>query len=132
MVVLLFSYKYFFSPKQPHLKIAGHKINLEVAKTEADKAQGLSNRAPLPPDTGMLFVYDQPQISAFWMKDMNFALDFIWINNDQVVELTENVQPEDYQPPKSFQPQVPVTSVLEVNSGTVKNLGLQVGDLVEF
>ena len=55
-------------------------IQAEVVSRLADLRQGLSGRASLPTDHGMLFVFSKSDIYEFWMKDMKFPLDIIWIN----------------------------------------------------
>ena len=114
--------------------INGHTIRLELAVTEAEKEKGLGYRDSLGPDSGMLFVYNHPERYGFWMKGMRFPLDFIWINGNKVVELSQNIpQPvNDRVQPVSLAPAVPADKVLEVNSGVIQSLGVRIGDLVQF
>lgn len=105
-------------------------IAVEIARTPEARVQGLSGRAGLPPNTGMLFVYEEADRYGFWMKDMNFALDMVWIADGEVVAITENVQPESY--PKSFYPPKPVTMMLEVEAGTAAERGWETGDRVKL
>jgi len=132
----LIGYRFFFktpaSPDLPTLTIGQAKIFVEIAKTSEEKAQGLSNRSSLPENQGMLFVYGQSAQVSFWMKETLIPLDFVWINEGQVVELTANVQPKDYQPPKTLKPQAQVDTVLEINAGMIEKLGIKVGDQVSF
>jgi len=134
---LLISYKFFIS-KHPAsqqllvIKIGQAQFQVEVAQTGEQRQVGLSNRESLSQNQGMLFIYEQPQQVAFWMKDMNFGLDFVWIKENQVIAINKNVQPEDYQPPQVLQPEERVDMVLEINAGSVNRLGIGVGDKVEF
>lgn len=125
----------FFSQSQalPQVKVGQAVVNVEIKDTEAGRNLGLSGRPSLPGNQGMLFVFDQPAIYLFWMKGMNFALDFVWIDNDQVVDLTEHVPAPDQtnQVPVTVKPKVPVTQVLEVNSGWISKNGIKVGDEVK-
>jgi uncharacterized membrane protein (UPF0127 family) len=103
-------------------------ITVEVVDTPELRGQGLSGRESLTSDKGMLFVFDNTSESnCFWMKDMNFSLDMIWLNeNREVVTVTSNVTPESY--PETFCPDEPAkygleivenrASELEINSGT--------------
>lgn len=75
------------------LTIGQTPLTVEVASTITQKQQGLSGRASLPEGRGMLFTFDQPGPYSFWMKDMNFALDFIWLQRGTVVEMEQNVPP---------------------------------------
>lgn len=102
-----------------------------MAVTETERRNGLSNRASLSPDHGMLFLMGEPAYHGFWMKGMRFPLDFIWINEKTIVDLTENVPiPVGDEQPMSLKPTVPADKVLEVNAGLIKETGIQVGDVV--
>lgn len=114
--------------------INGRTIYLELAVTEAEKERGLGFRDSLPADHGMLFVFQTKNRYGFWMKDMKFPLDFVWIDGTKIVELSEHVlQPaDDTVQPVSLSPWVPVDKVLEVNAGMIESLGIKVGDTVRF
>ncbi len=114
------------------LKINGSEIFVEQAKTPAQQNRGLAGRASLPENQGMLFLFDQPDYYAFWMKDMIMALDFVWLNGDYIVETTTNVRPQDYQPPATLVPKEKADKVLELNAGIVQKLNIKVGDKIEF
>lgn len=114
--------------------IANHQICVEVADTDPKRQQGLSGRERLQENHGMLLVFPQPALHALWMKDMKFALDFLWIRDSRVVDITLDVSPpKPGTPPnqlKVYSPDEPVDSVLEVNAGTVAALGIATGDAV--
>lgn len=117
----------------PKVTIGSKTITAEYARTSAEQQQGLSNRDSLDPNTGMVFVFDQKKIASFWMKDMRISLDFIWVADTNVVDITENVPPpSDPQNPEIISPKEPVNYVIEVNAGFVKEHGIKVGDTVEF
>lgn len=109
-------------------------IHAEVARTVGERAQGLSGRDSLTQDRGMLFIENQDNIPAFWMRGMRFPLDFIWISRDlHVVDLTENVAPDEHTTAVAdISPGVAVLYVLEVNAGVIANEGVRVGDAVTF
>jgi uncharacterized membrane protein (UPF0127 family) len=116
------------------VKIAGKDIKVELALTDEAQEQGLSGRSELKEDEGMLFVFDTPDNYSFWMKDMNFAIDIVWINEDQkVIYIEKSADPESY--PETFGPNPSLGKtkyVLEVSSGfSVKN-NLKAGDKIEF
>lgn len=113
------------------VKIAGKILKVELALTEKDQEQGLSGRDNLKEDEGMLFIFSYINKYSFWMKDMKFPLDIIWISDDyHVVYIKENAMPESY--PESFSPDMDSKYVLEVNAGFSKKNNLKVGDLVYF
>ncbi len=102
-------------------------FNVEIASTEVSRERGLSGRDGLAPNSGMLFVFAGPGYDCFWMKDMNFDIDMLWFDENQnLVHVQENASKSTY--PSSFCPQTPASYVLEVPAGTVKQLGLQLGD----
>ncbi len=129
----------FFTPKlqatkQNILIIDNTVIPLEVERTPQQEALGLSNRASLARDSGMLFVLPNRQIPTFWMKDMHFPLDFIWIDHDKVIDITENVPPPNgpSDPLPFYSPKLPVTYVLEVNAGFAKAHNISIGNKVDM
>lgn len=101
---------------------------VEVMDTPEKITQGLSGRATLAPADGMLFLLPARQQPSFWMKDMKFGLDLIWIDNGRIVEVTRGVPPPTPGIPDAllptYQPSRPVTGVLEVVSGTADRFGL--------
>ena len=126
---------YFFNSKDQPLNSNLKKITVgrtevwvEIAKTPQQKERGLSGRDFLPENQGMIFVFEKPDFLGFWMKGMKFPLDFVWIKDNKVVEISENIKPEDFQPPRVLQLKIPVDKVLEVNAGFVKKYGIIIGD----
>lgn len=115
------------------LTVGGHEFAVEVRDTALGRAEGLSGRELLAEDTGMLFIFETPGIYGFWMKDMKFPIDIVWIEGERVVGIIENVVPE---PEKSiftltvYRPPEPVSRVLELPAGTVARYGLRTGDAV--
>lgn len=104
------------------------RVYVEVAATPATRAQGLSGHAPLAADEGMLFIFEQPGLHGFWMKDMLFPLDFLWIRDGVLVDLTPDVPaPVPGQPLPSYFPREPVDAMLEVPAGFARQHGLKLG-----
>ena len=90
-------------------------INVEIADTPALRSQGLSGREDIGDYQGMLFVFNENGSYSFWMKDMNFPLDLIYIDETYyIVDIIENKKPCTQQECKSFVPSVPFKYVLEV------------------
>jgi uncharacterized protein len=113
------------------VKIAGKILKVGLALTQKEQEQGLSGRNNLGEDEGMLFIFDHIDKYPFWMKDMKFPLDIIWISDDyHVVYIKENALPESY--PESFSPSLDSKYVLEVNTGFSQKNNLKVGDEVNF
>jgi len=107
-------------------------LNIEVAKTVIAKSKGLSGRENLCSGCGMLFEFSDYQTRNFWMKEMNFSLDIIWIKDDQVIGYDENVQPITNGEITRVRSPEPVNYVLEVNAGWVANHQIRAGDTVVY
>ncbi len=106
-------------------------LTAEVVSTKSARAQGLSGRTKMKDNEGMLFIFETPGKYGFWMKDMLFALDIVWINNNGiVVSIERNVTPESY--PKAFINHADASYVLEINAGDSEKLGLYLGSKVKF
>lgn len=110
-------------------------ILVEEATTPQEKVLGLGGREYLAQDHGMLFRFATPEKPAFWMKNMRFALDYIWINNEKVIDLSENVvtpltATTDDQL-SLISPNVESNAVIEVNAGFVKRNQIFIGDIVK-
>ena len=109
---------------------------VELALTGEQQAQGLSGRAELAAGAGMLFVWDQESRRSFWMPDMNFPLDLVWLNGDCVVtHITHNAPPQASGQSQADLPRYTVDQVqyvLEINAGEAERNGIKVGDQARF
>ncbi|WP_374547968.1 DUF192 domain-containing protein [Rhodoblastus sp.] len=105
-----------------------HALSVEVMRTEAEREHGLMERPYLPADRGMLFQFDVEQPILMWMKNTLIPLDMIFISRAGVVtHIHENAEPMSEAIISS---KGPVFSVLEVNAGYARKIGLKPGDLV--
>jgi len=125
------------SSRGTEVRIGGLVVQVELARTPDERANGLSGRASLAQDAGMLFIFPNEQPQTFWMKDTRFPLDFVWISADlRVLGVQENVPPPAPGTPDTDLPlypsSEPVLYVLEVNGGLVERAGVRVGDAVTF
>ncbi len=124
---------YWKNPLSSSVTVNHKKIFVEIAITDEEKVRGLSNKSSMPVDHGMLFIMGEPAHHSFWMKDMRFPLDFIWISEKTVVDLTENVpNPKGTEPPVKVQPRIPADKLLEVNAGGIQEYGIKIGDTISF
>jgi uncharacterized membrane protein (UPF0127 family) len=113
----------------------GHRVTVrvEVARTEAEKVRGLSDRDRLAPDRGMLFVYGAPVRPLIWMRGMRFPLDILWIRDGRVVDLVRGAKaPAPGEAPQEFAPSDDAQYVLEVPAGFAERHGIAVGDRAEI
>ena len=109
------------------LSLEGNTIAVSIADTEEERELGLSGRPGLAPGSGMLFIFPEVGKYAFWMKDMRFSIDILWLANDgRVIYIKENVSPNTF--PASFAPSSPARYVLELPAGYVQTHNITVGD----
>lgn len=120
--------------EQQALQIGETDLLVEVRTSPEGMSKGLSYRKSLGDNEGMVFIYQEDQQPLFWMKDMHFDIDIVWINDGEVVEIDRQVRAPTEEEPRiqTAIPQVPVDMVLEVNAGWADERGVEVGDMVEF
>jgi uncharacterized membrane protein (UPF0127 family) len=117
--------------KQPPLNLLAVLPHLEYADTPALRAQGLSGRESLPESVGLFFVFEESGLHGFWMKDMRFAIDMIWLDEaGVVVGLKEGATPASY--PEVFYPEHPAHFVLEANVGFIARHDLKLDSFIEI
>jgi hypothetical protein len=115
------------------IEINGHEIEVEIADTPEKTVLGLSGRESLGENEGMLFLFSDTRTHVFWMFDMNFPLDIIWIRDGVVVEIVENAPaPVGGEAPTTFIPGQVANAVLELNAGKAQELGIKVGSEISF
>ena len=104
-------------------------VSVNFAVTESERKQGLSGKEKLAESEGLFFIFEKNGIYPFWMKDMNFPIDIVWVSEDfVVVDITKNAQPDSF--PKTFIPRQPIRYVLEVNAGLTDRDMIKIGDVV--
>ncbi len=113
----------------PSVQIGGQTVHVTIADTPDKREQGLSGRKGLAPDEGMLFVFPGDGQYGFWMKDMLFSIDIVWVSaSSTVVDIQANVSPDTY--PSVFQPKAAARYVLELPAGFAKLYNVQKGGAV--
>jgi uncharacterized protein len=106
-------------------------IRAIVASTSPARERGLSGTPSMPKDSGMLFVFPTAGVYGFWMKDMAFAIDMVWIDADKNVSgVALGVSPETY--PEIFYPTTDVRYVLELNARASLDYGIATGTKLVF
>jgi uncharacterized protein len=115
--------------QQKRIQIGQQRFDVSVAETEAQRLRGLSGRRELAAGTGMWFVFQVPGDHGFWMQEMNFPIDLIWVGSNRKVLGAVTLQPCPSQPCPTTLPPAPVGYVLEVNAGEFAG---KVGDAVTW
>ena len=121
-----------FTASQPNSSVVidGHTFHVSIANTEQQKEIGLSNINSLPQDQGMIFPFGRADYYSFWMRNMKFPLDIIYIANKKIVSIAANVSnPNNPSVPLPvYKPSQPADTVLEINGGLSKKYHFSIGN----
>ena len=111
----------------------GEEIPVEVADTLKKRSLGLGKRTSLKKGWGMLFVFEKRKPHRFWMKEMQFPLDIIWLDNHRIVHIIHNAKPANSRDePEVMTSPVSVNFVLEIAAGRGTKLRLKIGQRMKF
>ncbi len=114
--------------KSTNYMLAGQSLNIEIVSSTIATTKGLSGRDPFDDSYGMLFHFNDLKQRSFWMNDMKFPIDIIWIADSKVVGISKNVPLyEDNEITIRKSPGA-VNEVLEVNGGWSDRYNLEIGD----
>lgn len=108
------------------------RVSTEIVRSFEERARGLGGRDSLAWDHGMLFPYERPDFLAFWMKDMRFSIDIVWIRDGRIVEIAHRVPWSPEGPGPTLRPRELADAVLEVPAGYAEAHGWRRGDPVEI
>lgn len=115
------------------VKVGDNTLSLLIADEVEEQVNGLSNFevSGLGAD-GMMFIFDEGAQRAFWMKDMRFDLDVLWVAEGKVVkiDLAVPAPAEGQEPARMHSSPHLVDTVIELPAGSVSHLGIAVGDIV--
>jgi uncharacterized membrane protein (UPF0127 family) len=116
----------------PTIRVAvkGHELTIELATTPEARSCGLSLRDSLPANRGMLFVYAEPEVLTFWMKNTRMPLSIAFIEPDGRVVSIQKMNP--FPLTTVYASPVPALYALEVNQGWFEENGVGLGDVIEF
>ena len=111
----------------------GKIFQVEVARTEETRALGLMFRTALTEDRGMLFIFEQPGLHRFWMKNTLIPLDMVWMDDrKRIIHIEYQVPPCKLDPCAVYGPSADSLYVLEVISGVASREQLRVGQTLTF
>jgi uncharacterized membrane protein (UPF0127 family) len=109
----------------------GLELDTDVSSTSNERTIGLSKYQSLNDNQAMLFVFDELGLYSFWMRDMNFPIDIIWLNeNKEIISIKEGADPSEY--PQSYYPEGDSLYVLETVAGFVRKNNLQKGQKLSW
>ena len=116
-------------PNTIKITIGDVEVQASVADTLSKRIKGLSDTPFFPPNVVKLFAFGVPGSHSIWMKDMNYAIDIIWVaQHGAVVHIEENVSPDTY--PESFSSPTPAWYVVEASAGFVASSSIAIGSKV--
>jgi uncharacterized protein len=123
-----------FFKKTSVVTIANHNFKVSVAASQKEREIGLSEAKSLSENQGMIFLFEKPDYYSFWMKNMKFPIDIIYINQDTIVTIKNSVPS-----PKNSSEILPVynstgpsNKVLEIQAGLSKKYNFKNGDKVKY
>jgi len=111
------------------LQVAGQSLNVEVARTEAEREHGLMGRTDLGPRDGMIFIFDREDHLSFWMKNTPTPLSIAFISTEGKILQLEDMQPFSESVIRS---RLSARYALEMKQGAFAALGIKEGDVIEF
>ena len=114
--------------RPPFVTIGKHAFSVGVARTKEEQDRGLVKTDTVCRECGMLFKKKKKNVYRFWMKDMRFPIDILWIREGKIVHIEEEVDFKDQK--RIYAPSEPADSVLEINAGLSRGLGIKVGQTV--
>jgi uncharacterized membrane protein (UPF0127 family) len=115
------------------LKINDTLLDIEISADALSRVKGLSGREDLCENCGMVFLFGKQAKHFFWMKDMNFPLDIVYIQNDKIVEIFKDVQVLDNMNEiTEIFPNQNADKVLELNAGWCETHNVQLGNKIEL
>jgi uncharacterized membrane protein (UPF0127 family) len=112
---------------------SGKVLQTEVMVSDEDRQMGLMFRPSLPLDHGMLFIFEQPDFHAIWMKNCKFPIDILWLDaQGKIVHVAQKVPPCTAEPCDVYQPLQRASYVVELNAGQARKEKAVVGSRVDF
>ena len=143
VVILLIIGIFFFKSvtgglfrKTTTVTLGNQKLTLEVVSKRADMEKGLSGRRSLAQNRGMVFLFNTSDYHAFWMKQMQFPIDIIYVQDKKIVSIFDSVPAPTKNTSENelpvYMPTAPANRVIEVNAGLAKKNNVKVGDTVDL
>jgi hypothetical protein len=117
-------------PVSAKAQISGQAIKLEVAQTPQQQSLGLMYRDELSGDRGMLYTIDPPRPVKFWMQNMRFPVDIVYLQDGEIEAIQMEAQPCDATACPTYSSKTTVDQMIQLRGGTTAQLGLKVGDRV--
>lgn len=129
IILCLISFSFFVYTKNKkgvYLHTPNNKYSVLVSNTEEKRILGLSNTTKLDEKNVMLFIFPQNDYHGIWMKDMNYSIDIVYLDEDMtVINYFDNIAPTTY--PTVYYPEKLARYIVEMNSGERSKSGIDKG-----
>ncbi len=134
ILIIFFAYIHFnvmsiYGNKIRKIKIKNEVFRIEVVDTIKKKEKGLGGRKSICNNCGMMFVFFDSKYHYFWMKDMQFPLDIVWLKDGKVVGIEKNIPHDSYE---ILHPNVHFDLVIEFPANKMEEIDLKVGDEISI
>lgn len=127
---LLVLFDLFLSHKKT-VTISNHPFTVVVAKTAREQEVGLAKYQSLSQEQGMYFPFNHPDYYTFWMKNMHFPIDILFLKQDKIIDIFSDVPvPQTGKDLPIYKPSSPADAALEIHAGLSKQYGFKIGDTV--
>lgn len=134
LAMLRGNFSFSFNPfKKSTVSINNKTFSVQLAKSEKEKMTGLSGRSSLDQNSGMLFIFTKKDQYAFWMRNMKFPIDIIFIDDDKVVDVIQNASvptTKNVALLPIYKSNFPANYILEINAGLAQKNQIKTGDKV--
>jgi uncharacterized protein len=132
VIILLFIKINYLNVSLPNAEINNHVFSLYLATTPKDQEIGLAKFNKIDTNQGMLFIFQKADLYSFWMKNMHFPIDIIFINKNKVVDIFKNVPVVKNGVLPVYTTHVKADKVLEINSGLSDQYKIKVGSNIKI
>jgi uncharacterized protein len=121
-----------YSDEPINVQVGENNFKTIVRDDAFERSKGLSGTESLTNEEAMLFIFAGPNKQSFWMKNMKFPLDFIWIRDGIVIGVNEDIPHPDANDGKTARvgSPGPVDMVMEINAGQIKEQGIRIGESI--
>jgi uncharacterized membrane protein (UPF0127 family) len=131
LIIALLTINYFL-PKTPSAEINGHVFSLYLAQTSQEQSLGLAKYNSIAKNQGMIFLFNKSDYYSFWMKDMKFPIDIIFISGNKVVDVFQKVPVWPNENLPVYTTKTKADKVLEINAGLANKYGIEIGSEIKI
>jgi len=129
-IILVFLLVRKVSNGYDNIEINNTSFKVKIAENSSEWKIGLSNTANLEEKEGMLFIFPILAERSFYMKNMNFAIDLLWIKDNIIVGMEKNMLPDNGE--KYYDSVEEIDMVLELKAGSIDNYNLNINNIIKI